>query len=245
MLGKIAQSRDSISFVRYGREIDFGTYSLYNNKTQRVQDRFWNIEIIFDDNLDNHLGITNNKQKISLYKTNVDIDGKSIFARIKEVFDIFACELRKVYNSYVCGIRTVDKKNYQNNEDIDNKENVENNIIEQNNQEVKEKNNIEYKDNFESTQEEISFSNISNEKFLSIINDVNRDFECQQIYYKTIFRKNLGLIFCKARMYNYPFSFQLRIIDPITYNIKNGIELTDDDLKQLSDAINKYFNNIE
>jgi len=264
-LGRIAQERDSISFVRLGREIDFGTYGLYNNKTQRVQDRFWNIEILYDDKLDSQLGLTNNKQKVLLSKENVDINGISILERIKTVFNIFASELRTQYNLYVRGIKTQKSSLFSEEKDLDKVEETVK-IVNQINKEqlIKCKNNPISETPLETQKDSLTFQshqvlqekvqqpvqtpkneitdlyNMPVDELIHLINSVNKDFECENIYYRTQFRKDDGLIFCKARMFKYPMMFQLRVIDPKTFNIKYGIEIKNEDLTYLMDSIKKY-----
>jgi len=51
-----------ISFVRAAREIDFGSFSYYNDKDER--ERWWGCEIRFEPILDELFGVTNNKQAV-------------------------------------------------------------------------------------------------------------------------------------------------------------------------------------
>ncbi len=51
-----------ISFVRAGREIDFGTFSYFNPQDERH--RWWGCEIRFEPVLDEVFGVTNNKQAV-------------------------------------------------------------------------------------------------------------------------------------------------------------------------------------
>lgn len=53
----------NIFWVREGRELDFGSYSLYTVTNEKH--RFWTIEIHFDNSLDDILGVSNTKQSVS------------------------------------------------------------------------------------------------------------------------------------------------------------------------------------
>lgn len=60
----------NIFFVRGGREIDFGTYGLYSVTIET--NRFWTIEIHFDSDLDNLMGVSNVKQSVAFRATTAD-----------------------------------------------------------------------------------------------------------------------------------------------------------------------------
>jgi hypothetical protein len=62
----------NIFWIREGRELDFGSYSLY--KPSDVKQRFWTIEIHFDHSLDEILGVSNTKQSVDFYRVDGDID---------------------------------------------------------------------------------------------------------------------------------------------------------------------------
>jgi hypothetical protein len=51
-----------ISFVRGGREIDFGNFGYF--RTYELKDRYWGCEIRFDPILDNFFGVSNDKQGV-------------------------------------------------------------------------------------------------------------------------------------------------------------------------------------
>ncbi len=51
-----------ISFVRAGREIDFGVFNYFNH-TELIE-RYWGIEVRFEPVLDELFGVTNNKQNV-------------------------------------------------------------------------------------------------------------------------------------------------------------------------------------
>ena len=60
----------NIFFVRGGREIDFGNYGLYSVTTET--NRFWTIEIHFDSDLDDLMGVSNVKQSVAFRATTKD-----------------------------------------------------------------------------------------------------------------------------------------------------------------------------
>ena len=63
----------NIFFVRAGREIDFGSYGLYTVTDEK--NRFWSIEIHFDSDLDELMGISNTKQSVMFkYIKTSDLD---------------------------------------------------------------------------------------------------------------------------------------------------------------------------
>lgn len=62
----------SISFVRSNREIDAGNFKLYKNSDTPY--RWWSIEIKFDSDLDDLIGVANNKQYIEFENTFRDAE---------------------------------------------------------------------------------------------------------------------------------------------------------------------------
>jgi hypothetical protein len=63
----------NIFFIRTGREIDFGSYGLYTVTDEK--NRFWTIEIHFDKDLDELLGVSNSKQSVDFkYVTSDEQD---------------------------------------------------------------------------------------------------------------------------------------------------------------------------
>ncbi len=60
--GKHYADNTGISFVRAGREIDFGTFGFLDRSEPRH--RWWGIEIRFEPELDELFGVTNNKQEV-------------------------------------------------------------------------------------------------------------------------------------------------------------------------------------
>ena len=62
VVGRHYQHNTGISFVRAGREIDFGTFGFFNPREERQ--RWWGCEIRFEPELDELFGVTNNKQSV-------------------------------------------------------------------------------------------------------------------------------------------------------------------------------------
>ncbi len=56
------KANTGISFVRAGREIDFGVFGYFN--PQELKERYWGCEIRFEPELDELFGVTNNKQAV-------------------------------------------------------------------------------------------------------------------------------------------------------------------------------------
>jgi len=70
-VGKFYGKFDSISFVRADREISSGSYGFY--RATEPRHRWWNIEISFEADADDLLGVHNNKQGIEFtYTGNID-----------------------------------------------------------------------------------------------------------------------------------------------------------------------------
>lgn len=69
-VGEFYGRRDSISFVRANREIATGTFGFYR-KTE-PQHRWWSIEVKFDADADDLLGVHNNKQGIRFAYAETD-----------------------------------------------------------------------------------------------------------------------------------------------------------------------------
>jgi len=64
-LGKHYARNTGISFVRAGREIDFGSFGFLDSDTRQ---RWWGVEVRFKPVLDELFGVTNNKQHIRGFK---------------------------------------------------------------------------------------------------------------------------------------------------------------------------------
>lgn len=78
-IGKHYKSNQGISFVRAGREIDFGGFGYLNDSDPR--DRWWGIEIRFDPVLDEYFGVTNNKQEVRNIKKLDDASKSELHTR--------------------------------------------------------------------------------------------------------------------------------------------------------------------
>lgn len=71
MSGHMHFKSGNIFFMRANREIDFGNFGLYTVTDEK--NRFWTIEIHFDSELDNLMGISNTKQSVDFWAvTNSD-----------------------------------------------------------------------------------------------------------------------------------------------------------------------------
>lgn len=75
-IGKFYKEKDCISFVRSNREISSGNYGFYNQTDPRQ--RWWSIELSFDADADELLGVHNNKQGIEFVYTE-DSDPTEVF----------------------------------------------------------------------------------------------------------------------------------------------------------------------
>ncbi|MDC0488813.1 ATP-binding protein [Pelagibacteraceae bacterium] len=77
------KKNQGISFVRAGREIDFGTFEFFD--PSQSTERWWGCEIMFDPILDEVFGVSNNKQGVknmnyldSLQKKDLEISDEEI-----------------------------------------------------------------------------------------------------------------------------------------------------------------------
>lgn len=97
-IGSYAKKLEGISVIRAGREIDFRKFDFYENVNE-PQHRWWGCEIIFNPELDEVFGVSNNKQYVELKKTEnsdlLDFDGlepiwnvlsREISSTIKEMY---------------------------------------------------------------------------------------------------------------------------------------------------------------
>ncbi len=77
-LGKHAAKMEGISVVRARREIDFRRFDFYS-VINKPQHRWWGCEIIFEPELDEVFGVSNNKQYVELKKVDVnDLDSDEV-----------------------------------------------------------------------------------------------------------------------------------------------------------------------
>lgn len=70
-LGKHAAKMEGISVVRAKREIDFRRFDFYN-VVNEPQHRWWGCEILFNPELDEVFGVSNNKQYVELKQIEVE-----------------------------------------------------------------------------------------------------------------------------------------------------------------------------
>lgn len=66
-IGKYAKKLEGISVIRAGREIDFRKFDFYENVNE-PEHRWWGCEILFNPELDEVFGVSNNKQYVELKK---------------------------------------------------------------------------------------------------------------------------------------------------------------------------------
>jgi hypothetical protein len=62
----------NVFFIRSKREIDYGSFGLYN--TTENKNRFWTVEIHFDSDLDELLGVSNTKQSVEYRAISVETE---------------------------------------------------------------------------------------------------------------------------------------------------------------------------
>ena len=87
-IGKYAKRLEGISIVRAGREIDFGQFDFYEN-INKPTDRWWGCEILFNPELDEVFGVSNNKQHVELRNQKDEGD-----AEIEPIWDLLASTIR-------------------------------------------------------------------------------------------------------------------------------------------------------
>ena len=98
-LGKAAAKLTGVSVVRAGREIDFREFDFYSSVNE-PQHRWWGCEILFNPELDEAFGVSNNKQYVELRRVDPnDLDDESdvtplwdqlsqlIISTIREMYD--------------------------------------------------------------------------------------------------------------------------------------------------------------
>lgn len=98
-VGQFYGQRDSISFVRAGREIASGDFGFYR-KTE-PQHRWWSIEVKFDADCDDLLGVFNTKQGITFEYTDDDVDFDEITSNLptaqQRLWVLLSNKLQSVY----------------------------------------------------------------------------------------------------------------------------------------------------
>ena len=113
MTGSREFKSGNIYFIRAGREIDFGHFGLYTVTDEK--NRFWTIEIHFESDLDELIGLSNNKQSVQFTGTTVGDNVESayvgenlsfgemrhtLWAQITKKVSKAIKEMRKVHSRY-------------------------------------------------------------------------------------------------------------------------------------------------
>jgi len=83
-VGKHYEKNTGISFVRAGREIDFGSFGFFNRSEPR--ERWFGCEVRFEPILDEIFGVTNNKQSIRKFR-KLDTEERSLEHVKEEIED--------------------------------------------------------------------------------------------------------------------------------------------------------------
>lgn len=98
-IGKYAKKLEGVSVVRAGREIDFRKFDFYENVNE-PEHRWWGCEILFNPELDEVFGVSNNKQYVELKELKSgDFDDTS---EIQPVWNLLSQEIsstiKEMYN---------------------------------------------------------------------------------------------------------------------------------------------------
>ncbi|MBR1404522.1 MAG: ATP-binding protein [Treponema sp.] len=89
-IGKYAKRLEGVSIVRAGREIDFRKFDFYENVNE-PEHRWWGCEILFNPELDEIFGVSNNKQYVELKKLETqDFDDSN---EIQPIWNILSEEV--------------------------------------------------------------------------------------------------------------------------------------------------------
>lgn len=87
-LGKHVKELEGISIVRSNREIDFGQFDFYES-TNMPQHRWWGCEIKFEPDLDEAMGVANNKQHVELQSVDpndfIDEEIKPVWLQLRDI----------------------------------------------------------------------------------------------------------------------------------------------------------------
>ncbi|MBK8002394.1 MAG: ATP-binding protein [Gemmatimonadetes bacterium] len=82
-----------VSFVRAGREIDYG-WRLLGGKRRENYDDWWRCEVVFEPDLDEHFGVTHSKQGVdptpylrSILEPDLEAAARSLNARVRAAFE--------------------------------------------------------------------------------------------------------------------------------------------------------------
>lgn len=97
-IGKYAKRLEGVSVVRAGREIDFRKFDFYENVNE-PEHRWWGCEILFNPELDEVFGVSNNKQYVELKELkSEDFDDSS---EIQPVWNLLSQEVSEtIKNMY-------------------------------------------------------------------------------------------------------------------------------------------------
>lgn len=98
-IGKYAKRLEGVSVVRAGREIDFRKFDFYENVNE-PEHRWWGCEILFNPELDEVFGVSNNKQYVELKELkSEDFDDSS---EIQPIWNLLSQEIsstiKEMYN---------------------------------------------------------------------------------------------------------------------------------------------------
>ena len=107
-IGKYAKKMEGISIIRAGREIDFGQFDFYDNENKPT-DRWWGCEILFNPELDEIFGVSNNKQHVELRQQsdNSDYEEVSIWDLLKDMVKGTIGQMRSTNKSKQEGVRSM------------------------------------------------------------------------------------------------------------------------------------------
>ena len=95
-IGQYTKKLEGVSVVRAGREIDFRKFDFYEN-IDKPQHRWWGCEILFNPELDEVFGVSNNKQYVELKKLNSeDFDDSS---EIQPIWNVLSQEVSSTINN--------------------------------------------------------------------------------------------------------------------------------------------------
>lgn len=99
-LGKHAAKVEGISVIRARREIDFRRFDFYN-VVNEPQHRWWGCEIIFEPDLDEAFGVSNNKQYVELKEIEQDdlaLEDMEVPPVWNQLADIIKPNIKAMYN---------------------------------------------------------------------------------------------------------------------------------------------------
>ena len=164
--GKHARKLEGISIIRANREIDFGQFDFYS-VLDRPEHRWWGCEIIFEPELDEAFGVSNNKQYVDLKEiAESDIDYEELVQPMwKQLYNTIAETIKSMYNK--------NKKTRNNTRSAADIAGYSTNII----------NTVETEDEFDDEIEEIEnpLENISAEEIIKIGKEELENLGCEDV----------------------------------------------------------------